>query len=463
MLSIVSLILVIALMYRLTICKDIHILDVRTQIHGELGILQLESFRFLVEDSIAEIESLATHFCILHDINHDFCQALIDQSISKSRDFKENCLVSKNKMSDDNHNLLDETINDSDSRSLSDGICNEYRMDKKNYVFVTSFYDINRELYDNRSSSDYMKYFGVLVRMDIPLVVFIDDRYYDYAIDTIRQHRSMKVHTSMHAINDEFLHKYIRSWSYVSIEHDIMQHSVSYRELISHRPEVDLSTYLPEYNCINHAKIDFIQYVIEHELIDVNSTHYIGWIDFGYLRNDWEVFPFELNPILLSDHLNVCVVRDFVESDRNYSHLLATSTAPIGFIITGNFWVGSIHSLRRYHRIYHDCLQILHSLEIADDDQTVMICCYFTDPSMFRLWKMPRVFGLPDTGVFASLILFNKLFADNRSLYFHRSISTFLDTNYIYHSSVFNTTIKDNETYNRVTFDENGYYIEVEV
>jgi hypothetical protein len=90
-----------------------------------------------------------------------------------------------------------------------------------------------------------------------------------------------------------------------------------------------------------------------------------------------------------------------------------------------------------------------------------MICCYFTDPSMFRLWKMPRVFGLPDTGVFASLILFNKLFADNRSLYFHRSISTFLDTNYIYHSSVYNTTIKDNETYNRVTYDQNGYYIEV--
>ena len=459
MLSVVLLLIVISLVYRLIISKDIHILDVRTQIHGELGTLQVESFRFLVEDSIAEIEGLATHFCILHNIIHDFCRSLIDQSVSKALYFNEKCLITKDKMNDNNH-LLSNKMNDSDTSSQSDTVCKEYQMDHKNYVFVTSYYDINREQYDNRSSSDYMKYFGVLVRMNIPLVVFIDDRYYDHAIALIRQHRSMKMYTSIHAINDRFLRKHIRSWSYVSIEHDIMHHSVSYRELISHRPEVDLSTYLPEYNCINHAKIDFIQYAIEQQLMDLNMTHYIGWIDFGYLRNDWEVFPFELNPVILSDHLNVCVVRDFVESDRNYSHLLATSTAPIGFIITGNFWIGSIYSLKRYHRIYHDCLHILHSMEIADDDQTVMICCYFTDPSMFRLWKMPRVFGLPDTGVFASLILFNKLFADNRSLYFHRSISTFLDTNYIYHSSVYNTSIKDNETYNRVTSDQNGYYIE---
>ncbi len=48
------------------------------------------------------------------------------------------------------------------------------------YCFVTAFYDINRSTWDSgfsRSAYTYIRYFSMMVQMEIPLVVYIDDRY----------------------------------------------------------------------------------------------------------------------------------------------------------------------------------------------------------------------------------------------------------------------------------------------
>ena len=63
------------------------------------------------------------------------------------------------------------------------------------------------------------------------------------------------------------------SWLYIKIEKKIME-SYSFRELLKKskfqklKPEANI----PEYNCITNAKVDFIKYTIEKNLVKFNPS-----------------------------------------------------------------------------------------------------------------------------------------------------------------------------------------------
>lgn len=286
------------------------------------------------------------------------------------------------------------------------------------YVFITAFYDIGREQWTNfqRRNNDYFEYFNNLLRVNIPLIVFIDEKYYEIVCEAalkIRAHNHL--FTVVIKINEDFLTRNILSWSYIGVEEDIIS-SLDYQEVILVRPEQNTpETMYPQYNCINHAKIDFIKYVIDHEysILPVH-INYMGWVDFGYVTIDSHVNSFELNSeLLFSDHVNVLnTVAIDLEVDSNPLTVLSLSLAKIH----GAFWFGSISALQRYHSAYHHSLQGMHAAGIADDDQAVMLQVLFNEPNLLKLWRNAPLWGMPNWGWYVGFVLFNRLLWDSLPL-----------------------------------------------
>lgn len=262
-------------------------------------------------------------------------------------------------------------------------------MSDKSIVFVTNFYDIRRGNWDTRwkrTTDTYMECFRMLARVRVPLIVYIHDTHYECArriCETERRDGSPEdapfPPLTLVPYGETFLKEHIRSWAYLDTEAAIMQ-TAQYREWTRERntcPE----TRDPQYNCINHAKIDFVCHAI-HNGGFVNRAdadyEYYGWVDFGYLKPDESNRTFPPNgayaPAPTADWLDphkVTLVANVIPDPAHCTDPVTTLIrAPEWF--TGGFWAGGKCALIRYREHYHSALQAMHAANVADDDQAVM-------------------------------------------------------------------------------------------
>jgi hypothetical protein len=252
------------------------------------------------------------------------------------------------------------------------------------YCFVTAFYEIGRKNWQHykRSQDEYLEYFCLLAQMQIPLVVFIDQQYYEIVKTICSDLRPKNMFTNIVPIDDGFLNKNIKSWSYVEQERKIMN-SELYKRVIFHRKHCP-ETHIPEYTCVNHAKIDYIKYAIENILND--DVKYVGWIDFGYIRKSKDmphdkVFVYDK---LKNNHINMIYNNqiDEFDSDPYFTLIFAPEK------ILGGFLFGSKENLLKYWETYHNTVQKLHRIGIADDDQAIVINAFtHQKDNLIKFWK----------------------------------------------------------------------------
>ena len=274
------------------------------------------------------------------------------------------------------------------------------------YRFITAFYDIGRGQWQNkynRSAATYLERFSLLVQLNLPLVVFMDDRYAAEARAIIESVASSlpagapPLQLQLIMINENFLSENIQSWSYVAVEEEIMR-SAAYQAMAQLRSSHgNPETLYPQYNCINHAKVDFVEYYVRKVLhnrsgIDdgcnggcngggdggisssgVTVTH-VGWVDFGYLTEAFEVMPFAPNRALLYNGA-VNFLSHGEPTAREVDPAYVFQEVPIR--IHGAFWFGSVQAVLGYRQTYHACVHEMHGRGVADDDQSVTLCCYF--------------------------------------------------------------------------------------
>ena len=133
------------------------------------------------------------------------------------------------------------------------------------HCFVTAFMDIDRYKWidSKRSNEEYLKRFTRLIRVPEPMVIFIDKRLFHNVTTIVEEYRPRGIYTTIIPIDFNFLEKYIYTWKLLEIERSIMN-STKYLEKVPqhlrHLPEHSI----PEYTLINHAKIDFVNFVIAH-------------------------------------------------------------------------------------------------------------------------------------------------------------------------------------------------------
>jgi hypothetical protein len=146
--------------------------------------------------------------------------------------------------------------------------------------------DMKRDFWNGtleRTNREYLSRFRRLIRLREPLVVFIDDTLLKDVNTIVYENRSPDIYTLIIPINRMFLYENIYAWSLINREKEIME-SVQYTSLLlphlRHLPEHNI----PEYTIMNHAKIDFVNYVISH-IYNEQYERY-SWIDFGYLHQN---------------------------------------------------------------------------------------------------------------------------------------------------------------------------------
>ena len=142
----------------------------------------------------------------------------------------------------------------------------------------------------------------------------------------------------------------------------------------------------PEYNTINHSKIDFICYAINNNIVGKND--FICWSDFGYfnsiLHNNSKLYPFASLDIKLfnTDKISFCLRNKLDENDSDMIYTLIN--APEKF--TGSFFSGSGDNMLKLQELYHKSLQELYTNNISDDDQHIYLRCFLKNPHMFELY-----------------------------------------------------------------------------
>lgn len=250
-----------------------------------------------------------------------------------------------------------------------------YKANTNSYCLVTAFLDLKRNTWSGfqRGVDGYLGNFERLLSIGTPLVVYIDEALMDRVLQLVQTTRSKHPHVYVEVvpINRQFLQKNIYAWSLLEREKEIMA-SVAYQQLVGHR-QVHPEHSIPEYNMVNHAKIDLVVYTMD-VLHQPKPYDRYGWVDFGYCHNN-SVVP--RNPIQLSRLDGSCITMmthaPLEQADGDPVYTLQSAPEKVA----GGFFMGSRNVLHQYQAAYHKALQELHARGIADDDQALVAYMFY--------------------------------------------------------------------------------------
>jgi hypothetical protein len=266
-------------------------------------------------------------------------------------------------------------------------------------TLVTAFLDIGRETWNNndfkRTPKFYIESFLTYLKYPYKMVCYIDEKYLSRVLETYES--SPYKNKVFIPINKDWLSRNIYAWSL--IENDrIILNSDTYKNFLKNRlpimypdgvPETGVREHLcpeniyPEYNVINHCKIDFIMNAIENNHI---NTYFTGWTDFGYFstyHSDVDTLPRNILDTSKFDRnkITICLRRKIIENDKNMFFTLLYAYE----LFIGAFYAGPTHIMKRFQELYHDSVIELYKNNISDDDQHVYIQVYVRDPEIFNL------------------------------------------------------------------------------
>ncbi len=242
----------------------------------------------------------------------------------------------------------------------------------KTICHVTAFLDINRESWAtfSRSFETYIENFTRIVNSistnEGNMIVFIDEKHHQRVHSITKDNRRIIVIP----INDVFMRENIWAWGLLENETKIMS-SAPYKTLMKDRlkfPEHNN----PKYTLINHAKIDFV-----YLTSTITSAHVLCWIDFGYQK-----FPDSMIDLDAHDltKINYNIINPINEKDGDIMYTMLNAPERVG----GGFFIGHRDILGKYQELYHSQLKEMQALNLADDDQHLVLRCYFSNPALFK-------------------------------------------------------------------------------
>ena len=255
-----------------------------------------------------------------------------------------------------------------------------------NLIIVSVFLDIGRDNWDKyeRTTQLYINSFLNYLNYDNKMIIFIDDMYINEIKEKYEQ--SLYKNKIFIPINIEWMKQNIYAWQKLELDRSIMNSEI-YKTTVQNRINNNYPENIyPEYNAINHAKIDFICYAINNNLIGKND--FIGWSDFGYfnsiLHNNSKLYPVAklgINNFNLNK-LSFCLRNKLDENDNDMFYTFIN--APEKF--TGSFFSGPINLMIELQELYHKSLEELHANNISDDDQHLYLRCFLKNPDIFELY-----------------------------------------------------------------------------
>lgn len=256
----------------------------------------------------------------------------------------------------------------------------------KPITLVTAFFDIGRGGYQNykRSTDYYLESFYNYLNIEAyNMIIYLDQRYYQKVMNYIITKQIKLGNKMIIPINWDFMDRNIHAWSNIPIEKQILE-SDEFKQINGQKvQEGNPEALYAEYNCINHAKIDFLVYTMKQGYVP--NDHFLIWSDFGYHKSilqDPAIFPHkDMDPTKFDQSKMNFFLNNEVQESYNYYEVLRSSQV----IFTGSLYGGPQHLLEDFQHEYHRQVNFLYSKNIADDDQHIYLLIYFQRPDLFKL------------------------------------------------------------------------------
>jgi len=255
--------------------------------------------------------------------------------------------------------------------------------------YVTMFLDIGRADWKNvftRTFNQYLKDFEPFIPLfnkktcnDDLLFVFIDKKWENKLKEKINSYTidGNKFNIIILAIDDDFMNL-LPMWKTLSKERQIMN-SIDFKNTVGWR-HVYPEHIFPEYTLINHCKIDIICSLIKSKKI---KHKYYCWVDFGFFKLEKNIPKklLDINKFNL-ETVNYTLLNHIDDRDKDILYTLHCAPEKVG----GFFFFGRDDKLKEYQKLYHEILHYFqNTLNIADDDQHLVLQCYFRNPSLFTM------------------------------------------------------------------------------
>jgi|SRR5579872_6359074 len=240
---------------------------------------------------------------------------------------------------------------------------------------VSAFLDIGRSEWKTftRSVEHYIHAFQKYKKYNYHLVLYMDKKY----VKEVEGYA-----TTIIPIDEKWMQENIWAWKRLPIQEKIMK-SKTYQRLTSHRRHF-LEHQHPKYNLINCAKTDFLLYTMNNGLH--HHARHLLWSDFGYFGSvdSSPAFPLDSNKLSLTQ-ITVGVL-SLPSMSMNSEHKDPFKVLNSGeVVITGSAFHCPVTLASDFQQLMHEGLEELESLEIADDDQHVMLRAYYKNPKLFCL------------------------------------------------------------------------------
>ena len=241
---------------------------------------------------------------------------------------------------------------------------------------VTAFFDIGRgdwtpdkglPHYLQRTTDTYLDRFSHMAKLENEMVVFTSE---DLApkVKELRGDRPTQIvvfdfHNSLQELRGKI---------------KAVQQSEKYQSLI-HPTQVRNPEYWnADYVLVNALKSTFVRKAIDYNMI---NNELVAWLDFGYCRSEeslngktkWQ-YPFD------PDKIHFFTIKDFVKGTY-IQDIIATNDVHV----TGPCIVAGKTSWRKLELLVHHNIEELLKNNLIDDDQTLLLMSYLTQPDLFEL------------------------------------------------------------------------------
>lgn len=251
---------------------------------------------------------------------------------------------------------------------------------------VTAYIDLSNKIL-GKTPDIYLSYFSNLLKLKNEIIVFYDPIIEEKIKELTKSNKNVKLIKADKA----FFEENIKSYSYLNRQYEILnnhffQKFKTFRLDQGKTPEVNV----PEYNIINYAKIDFLDYIVKKKIYEHD---YLCWLDFGLIRNqdampqhlkfDPEIF-YESNDkvhfIANSQILN----RWYLDTDWNKIFIDIWEKVHGGLIFTHK------NNLNKARNIIHKEIEDLLKHNLIDDDQVIYFRAKLNNQDFFlfhRFWS----------------------------------------------------------------------------
>ena len=252
-----------------------------------------------------------------------------------------------------------------------------------NITIVTAFFDIGREDWQKwtRNNHQYINNFKFWARIKNKMVIYTETKFKKEILD-IRKLYGLENRTTLIVIDDIYsCDKNI----YTKIK-DVMSSNI-FKSFRKHPQNPE--SWNAKYNYITYLKSFFVTNAIENNLV----TDFAAWIDFGFAYNGKGAYPYseEFNFIWQYNFKNKMYL--FLIDEIGINKPIFDIIKNMDTYIAGNAVIGPKSLWPIYHKLCRRAVISLTDCGFADDDQTIALMAYKSNPNIFELYKISSWWG----------------------------------------------------------------------